>query len=143
MGEYICKIASIDEMNTKWDYEIAAAIDDKENWVFWKKNAVENVINGKSVSYYGILDQKIICEATAIFDSSEVQNADNLVDDITVYLTAFRTIEEYQGKGYFSQLFKFMIDDLKKGDIKKLLQEQSLKKQKTKLYMQNMDLLNI
>ena len=121
MGEYICKIASIDEMNTKWDYEIAAAIDDKENWVFWKKNAVENVINGKSVSYYGILDQKIICEATAIFDSSEVQNADNLVDDITVYLTAFRTIEEYQGKGYFSQLFKFMIDDLKKGDIKKLL----------------------
>ena len=29
------------------------------------------------------------------------------------YLSAFRTRKEYQGKGYFSKLYKFMEDDLK------------------------------
>ena len=40
-------------------------------------------------------------------------SGEDLVDDHTAYLTAFRTIEEYQGQGYFSKLFKFMINDLK------------------------------
>ena len=43
-----------------------------------------------------------------------IQNPENLVDDKTAYLTAFRTISKYQGKGYFSKLFKFMIKDLEK-----------------------------
>ena len=37
MDNYVCKIASIDEMNTKWDYEIEHAINDKENWIICKK----------------------------------------------------------------------------------------------------------
>ena len=36
-----------------------------------------------------------------------------LVDGHTVYLSAFRTIDKFQGKGYFSKLFHFMIDDLR------------------------------
>ena len=38
---YICKIATIDEMNKKWDYEISIATDDKENWIIWKRNNIE------------------------------------------------------------------------------------------------------
>ena len=38
MDSYVCKIATIDEMNTKWDYEIDHAIDGKENWIIWKKD---------------------------------------------------------------------------------------------------------
>ena len=36
MQNYICKIATIEEMNIKWDYEISIAINNKENWIVWK-----------------------------------------------------------------------------------------------------------
>ena len=49
-----------------------------------------------------------------------VQNAEGLVDKRTAYLTGFRTISEYQGKGYFSKLFKFMIEDLKNRGYEKV-----------------------
>ena len=120
MDNYVCKIASFDEMNTKWDYEIEHAINDKENWIIWKKDNIERFQNGFIIPYYGILDGKIICECTAALNSSVVQNADSLVDEKTAYLTAFRTIIEYQGKGYFSKLFRFMIEDLKKRGYEKV-----------------------
>ena len=41
-----------------------------------------------------------------------VQNSSGLVGSHTVYLSAFRTNDKFQGKGYFSKLFHFMIDDL-------------------------------
>ena len=119
MDNYICKIASIDEMNTKWDYEIEHATDDKENWIIWKKENIERFNKGFIIPYYGILDGKIVCECTAAIDSSVVQNSDGLIDDQTAYLTAFRTIEEYQGKGYFSKLYKFMEEDLRNKGYKR------------------------
>ena len=67
----------------------------------------------------GVLDNEIICECSAAIDKSVVQNSDGLIDSKTVYLYAFRTIDEYQGMGYFSKLFKFMISDLKKKGYKK------------------------
>ena len=41
MDNYICKIATLDEMNTKWDIEINKATDDKVNWITWKKDNIE------------------------------------------------------------------------------------------------------
>ncbi len=117
--EYICKIATIPEMEIKWDYEINKA-SDKDNWITWKKNAFDRVEKGISVVYHGVLDGKIIAETTAIFDTSDVQNGNGLADKDTAYLEAFRVIEEYQGQGYFSKLFKFMIEDLKKRGYKKV-----------------------
>lgn len=111
MNNYICKIASIDEMEEKWNYEIKT--HKSSNWKIWKKESIERVKNGQSIAYYGILNGKIICEATALLDKSIVQNSEDLVDNKTVYLCAFRTIEKYQGKGYFSGLFRFMMNDLK------------------------------
>lgn len=109
---YICKIASIEEMNKKWDYEIEHN-EDKSNWITWKEKAIKCRKYGAQIPYYGILDNEIICEATASLSPDIVQNGEDLVDDCTAYLTAFRTIEKYQGKGYFSKLFKYMINDLK------------------------------
>jgi ribosomal protein S18 acetylase RimI-like enzyme len=120
MDNYICKIATIEEMSTKWDYEIEHSIEDKENWVLWKKENIERFKKGLIIPYYGILDEKIICECTAAINSSVVQNSNNLVDEKTAYLTAFRTIPEYQGKGFFSKLFKYMIEDLKKRGYEKV-----------------------
>ncbi len=43
-----------------------------------------------------------------------VQNCDGLVDGQTVYLASFRTLPAYQGQGYFSQLLRFMLADLRR-----------------------------
>lgn len=117
---YVCKIASLEEMNTKWDYEIDNATDDKYNWTVWKKENISRFKKKYIIPYYGLLNGKIICECTAIINPKIVQNFDGLVDKETAYLTAFRTIEEYQGQGYFSKLFKYMIDDLEKRGYKRV-----------------------
>ena len=110
---FICKIASFQEMNIKWNYEIAQREKDKDNWIVWKKRHIENYKQGYTIPYYGILEGVIICEATAMLHPKVVQNSTGLVDCHTVYLSAFRTISEFQGKGYFSRLFHFMVDDLR------------------------------
>ena len=117
---YICKIASIEEMNIKWDYEIDRAVEDKNNWIIWKKENLDRFQKGQIIPYYGILDGNIICECTAIIDPSIVQNSEDLIDDKTAYLSAFRTKKDYQGQGYFSQLFKYMIEDLKSRGYEKV-----------------------
>lgn len=112
-GHYLCKIASLAEMNTKWDAEIARHEKDRANWLTWKKQNIENFERGRILPYYGILDGKIICEATAMLCPDIVQNSAGLAGGHTVYLAAFRTVEPYQGQGYFSTLFRFMLDDLR------------------------------
>lgn len=116
---YICKIANLDEMEEKWNYEIEHA-QNKSNWIVWKKSALERVKRGQSIAYYGILDGKIISEATASIDKTIVQNSEGLISEDTVYLNAFRTIDEYQGKGYFTPLFEFMLNDLKSRGYKRV-----------------------
>ena len=113
MNNYICKIASLDELEKKWQYEIDNATNDKDNWVKWKKQMIDRYNLRKIIPYYGILNGKIICECTAAIDPSVIQNSENLIDEKTAYLFAFRTITEYQNQGYFSKLFKFMLDDLR------------------------------
>lgn len=118
MKDCIYKIATVDEMEAKWNYEIKK--HKNSNWKIWKAESIERVRNGQSIVYYGILNGKIICEATAMLDNGIVQNSDGLVDEKTVYLCAFRTIEKYQSKGFFSTLFRFMINDLKSKDYEKV-----------------------
>jgi len=38
--------------------------DDKSNLIIWKQKNIDNYLKGYIISYYGILDGKIICEAT-------------------------------------------------------------------------------
>ena len=118
MSKYICKIATVDEVSKKFDYEISVS-DDKDNWICWKKEAVARTKKGLTITYMGLLDNEIICECTAALDPKIVQNSEGLIDKETVYLFAFRTIEKYQGEGYFSKLFKYMMEDLKSRGYKK------------------------
>ncbi len=121
MKEYICKIASVDEVIAKWNYEIKKQKrkQKKSALELVKNNAIENIKNGQAVIYYGKLNDKIICQATAMFDENIIQNSDGLVGVETVYLCNFSTDKKYQGRGFFSKLFKFVIEDLKnKGYIK-------------------------
>ena len=112
-GQYICRIASPEDMERKWDYEISRNADDRENWIVWKNEAIANLRAGRAIPYYGILDGEIICEATTIIDPDAAQNSSGLIDRRTAYLCAFRTNEPFRGKGYFSGLFRFMESDLR------------------------------
>ena len=112
MENFICKVASLDELDIRWDDLIQKNSDDN-NWKIWKEKNIERINKGQSITYYGILAGKIITECSALLDASIVQNSDGLVSDTVAYLSAFRTNEEYQNQGYFSKLFKFMINDLK------------------------------
>ena len=134
-GLFICKIASPQEMEIKWEYEIAQSGKDKENWIVWKKQSIENYKQGYTIPYYGMLKGIIICEATAMIDPKVVENSTGLVDSHTVYLSAFRTINKFQGKGYFSKLFHFMIDDLRqKGFTKATLGVEPAEEKNKEIY---------
>ena len=117
-NNYVCKIASLKEMEEKWDYETKLH-PGEENWLIWKAEAIKNYQTGRSIPYYGILNGTIICEATAVVDPGEVQNSAGMMDRKTTYLCAFRTIKEYRGKGYFSRLLRFVLNDLKQKGYKK------------------------
>jgi GNAT superfamily N-acetyltransferase len=106
-NRYICKIASAEEMEQKWDYEIGIHAE-KENWIAWKGEAIEGARSGRSIPYYGILDGTVICEATAIPNPDLKQAPDHAVE-----LCAFRTNRAFRGQGYFSRLKDFMLKDLK------------------------------
>ena len=110
---FVCKVASLQELNEKWEYEIARHKKVKENRIVWKQSSIEWYKQGYIIPYYGIFDGDIICEATAMVHPKVVQNSTGLVDGHTVYLSAFRMIDRFQGKGYFSELFHFMLDDLR------------------------------
>ncbi len=40
MERFVCKIASLEEMEEKWNYEIDIAIDNKQNWIIWKEENI-------------------------------------------------------------------------------------------------------
>lgn len=119
--KFICKIASPEEMDRKWDYEIENNSDDRDNWITWKAEAISNCLSGASLPYYGILDGNIICEATAAIRPDQLPECGDLMDEHTAYLGAFRTVEQYRGKGCFPRLFSFMLEDLKQRGFTKYL----------------------
>ena len=41
MENYVCKIATLEDIIKKHDYEIEKAVDDKSNWITWKEKAIE------------------------------------------------------------------------------------------------------
>lgn len=113
---YICKIASPEEMEQKWDYEISVH-SEKGNWIIWKDEAIESFRSGRSIPYYGILDGTVICEATAVLKPDFTEPEDRAAE-----LCAFRTIKAFRGRGYFSRLMDFMLEDLKqKGYVRAIV----------------------
>ena len=119
--KYVCKVASLQDIITKQNEKINKHPNDMK-WAVWKNEWLER-FNDKTIRvYYGLLDGKIITEATAVVSPYDkyIQNKEKLVDKNTVYLTAFGTAKEYAGQGYFSKLYKYMEEDLKRIGFEKL-----------------------
>ena len=110
---YKCVVANKDLIIKKWDEEIRKHNNSK-TWIDFKEKSLRNL--DTRIVYMGILNDEIITESTAIISINDLdmQNKDNLVGNNKAYLTAFRTNKEYENKGYFSKLYKFMEEDLKK-----------------------------
>lgn len=108
---YKCVIASKDLLIKKWDEEIEKH-NNSDVWKQFKTVSLRNINN--RIVYMGILEDKIITECTAIISENDldIQNKEDLIGNGKVYLTAFRTNKEYENKGYFSKLYKFMEQDL-------------------------------
>ncbi len=108
---YICRIPSREELERKWDYEISIH-NNKDEWRAWKEEFITAIESGDRISYYGFLGDEIICEGTASLTLQGYQNSARLIACDTAYLSAFRTVDKYQGQGYFSKLYKYMEADL-------------------------------
>lgn len=119
MDNYKCVIANKELIIKKWDEEISRHNDSKL-WKEFKRISLNNL--DTRIVYMGILNDEIITECTAIISKkdSSMQNKDNLIENNKAYLSAFRTNKEYENKGYFSKLYKFMEDDLKNRGFKYL-----------------------
>ena len=111
--EYKCVIADKNLITKKFDLEIKKHHNSKI-WNEFKQIALDNL--DTRIVYMGLLNDKIITEATAIISDKDLnmQNKEDLISKNTAYLTAFRTNKKYEGKGYFSKLYKFLESDLKK-----------------------------
>lgn len=116
MKNFICKIATREELLKRWKYLIEIH-PGKNDWVIYKENAIRNFDNKSTISYLGFLDDEIICEATAYIKPSafqgDISDSSGLLNDNMAYLAAFRTNKKYEGKGYFSKLYRFIENDLK------------------------------
>ena len=123
MNNYTCKVANLDEVITKADYEIKSH-PGNNMWCVFKERTIKNFNSGNIIVYVGILNNNIICEATAIIKEEgfkgDIDNYEQLLSKNMVYLSGFRTKKEFENKGYFSKLFKFMEKDLKDRGYKKM-----------------------
>lgn len=125
MNKYTCKIATKEEVERIFNYEIANHTNDNR-WNIWKEETIKWTLNGKAIMYVGMVNDRVITSAIAALSKDIIQNAgekseeDELVNKTTAYLSAFRTVKAYEGKGYFSKLYKFMEMDLRKKGYNKL-----------------------
>lgn len=116
MDDFICKIATREELLKRWEYLIEIHPGNND-WIVYKENALRNFDNKNTISYLGFLKDKIICEATTYIKNDafigDISDPSGLLNKDMAYLAAFRTNKEYEGKGFFSKLYKFMESDLK------------------------------
>lgn len=115
MDNFICKIANRDDIIKRMDYLINTHPNNNV-WVEAKEMALRGYDEQSKIMYIGILNDEIICEATAYIKESafigDIKEPEQLLSNTMAYLSAFRTNKEYEGKGYFGKLYKFMENDL-------------------------------
>jgi ribosomal protein S18 acetylase RimI-like enzyme len=123
MNDYICKVATLEEIIKRCDYLIDIHSGNKL-WENVKVNTINGYNNGSKIVYVGILNGEIICDVTAYIKEEafigDIQNTDNLINEERAYLCGGRADKEYEGQGYFSKLYKFMEQDLKNRGYKEL-----------------------
>jgi len=114
-NQYVMKIASIEELEKSFDEKIASN-PTNEHIIAQKMRRMTDAKNNTKLFFFGYLGGEMITEANATISTDDVhtQNIDKIMNEKTAYLSAFVTKEEFRGKGYFSRLYRFMEQELKK-----------------------------
>ncbi len=123
MGEFICKKASIADLNKYYDDKLVWA-ENKELIILSKKEAPTGIEDGSQMVYVGKLDGKIITQARIIVrvkEGEHTRNYSQFVGNGSVYSCDFVSEEDYRGKGYFSKLHRFIENDMKSKGYKKMV----------------------
>ncbi len=80
-----------------------------KNFERYKNNVIKEIENNIRDIYIMINDNKFIGEITVHYNNKSEKET---ISNIRVYLSAYRVLREYQGKGLGQQLLKFVIEDL-------------------------------
>ena len=87
MDNYICKIATKEELLKRWDY-LLTIHPGNNSWCVYKQNAIRNFEEGNTISYLGFLNNEIICELTA-YIKNEAFIGDISDEEFTAVLKPF------------------------------------------------------
>ena len=114
-NNYICRLATLEEVENRWN-NIIQKEHDKEMYNRAKEEFLQEIKNNTRMTYIGLLNNKIICDITVITKiagiKKEAGNIQNLINEHRAFLCAIRTDKEYENKGYFSKLLKYIEQDL-------------------------------
>ena len=122
-NSYICKIATLEEIEKRW---IEEANKHKENAHYWeaKEEYKEEARKGTRITYIGLLAGEIICDITAVIKKAGIKKEAGDIEEIVTqnraYLCGIRTNKEQEKKGFFSRLFHFAEKDLRKRGFQEL-----------------------
>lgn len=114
-NNYVCKKASLEEIKIRWDNEIKRH-PNNIMYTIARQEYIDEAKKSTRITYIGLLNDNIICDATAIIKPEGIQNEsqskENLVSQTRCYLCGIRTNKEYENQGYFSRLYNYIEKDL-------------------------------
>ena len=108
MVEY--RKATAEDLEAIWDYQIETNPGDP-NWIRWKKQFIDDNNSGAAATFVAVVGGIPVGEGTLLFspDCRAIRGRLELADGKTVTnINALRIREAYEGKGYISQLVKYM-----------------------------------
>ena len=104
------RIATIDDLNKLWDYDINRHTgEERKQWKRWKIQYLEYNKNGDATTFVVLDEDTPIGQITILFSPkcSAVKDRPMLCDGkIIANMNAFRIKKEYEGQGHISKLVK-------------------------------------
>ena len=118
-----CSIATLKEVKKRWQGIIYDNLDDNR-YNLAADEFIEEIKKGTRVTYIAKFNDLIVCDLTVIVKEEgilhESQNTKELVSQDKAFICGVRTDKEFENRGYFSKLYKYMENDLKNKGYKKL-----------------------
>ncbi|MDR0449133.1 MAG: GNAT family N-acetyltransferase [Rickettsiales bacterium] len=104
----VCKEASLQDLELRWDKDIAENAGD-DRWSAWKKRSILENRNGLIKTFCALDKEDIVGVGTLALDpaSGQLNGNGSLANKDTANVCALRVDEKYQGKGIASGLVRF------------------------------------
>ena len=104
--------ATAEDLEIIWDYQITAN-PGEEAWIRWKKQFIDDNNSGAAATFVAVVDDVPVGEGTLLFSPAcrAIRGRLELADGKNVTnINALRIRKAYEGRGYISNLVKFMED---------------------------------